>query len=381
MNMSAALDPVATALLSGEAATPAPPAVVVAIAEDDRVHVSSAGVADLDTGELSTPGHTQDIASVSKVITTLAVLVLVSRAGLALDDPLGRIMGRRAGVHADATIDDLLRHRSGMREWWPLYLQPNGSDDPVATALALAPLSRRDTTRRYSDLGMQVLGEVVERVSGTTIAAALRELVLDPLGADTVTPAAPPAGAPVLAGPDGDAIEREMVRTGVPYPVSVEAGDFPWRTHRLDREPADGNAFHAFGGVAGHAGWFADAHGLLRVAAALAEPELIGIDATTGARVASTVDEGQGLGVRRYRVDWRGRERVLLGHPGFTGAFVGALTPVDGGDGLRIALLANRLYGAPAPGRDRLPDVESLWREAIAGAATIMTPTTSGERP
>jgi CubicO group peptidase (beta-lactamase class C family) len=373
------LDPAATELLTDPSGRVAPPGIVLAIAEGDTVHTAAAGLSDVDSAEPATAAHAQDIGSVGKVLTTLAVLALVGRGGLALDTDLRRLLGTRSGGHADATVEDLLRHRAGLRPWWPLYLEAGAAEDPIAFALSLPAGAPRDTSRQYSDLGMLVLGEVVERVTGLPFVTAVQHLVLAPARCVTVTPAHPAAHLLALSGPDGDEIEREMVRSGHPYPVTPGGSDFPWRTGRLSRDIADGNAFHVFGGTAGHAGWFSDVSGLLQVATVLADPDSIGIDEATRRTMSISRDDGQSLGVRRYTVRWRGRDRDVLGHPGFTGAFVGTSAAVDGEPTLRVALLANRLHGVPAPARDRLVDVESLWRRAIASADALNTPITSGE--
>jgi CubicO group peptidase (beta-lactamase class C family) len=371
----------ASALLVDRDSGSGPSGVVFAIAHAEQVHVTPAGVEDFDSNVPTSTAHTQDIASVSKVLTTLAVLALVGRDRLTLDTTLSHVLGDRGALHSGVTIEDLLRHRSGLREWWPLYLEPNGPDDPVATALSLPPRAPRDSARHYSDLGMLVLGEVIERVTGISFVAAVQELVLGPVGAETVTPAAPAAHLPALSGPEGDAIEHEMVRSGKPYAVGRSGADFPWRTTRLARETADGNAFHAFGGAAGHAGWFSDIDGLLRIASALSDLGRLGIDPATQRSMSIARDAGQSLGVRRYIVRWRGKDRDVLGHPGFTGAFVGASAAFDEEPELRITLLANRLHGVPAPRRDQLVDVEALWRRAVASADAIFNPNMSGIRP
>ena len=375
------LAPVVDAIMAHRGDVHAPPAALLAIRVDGETHRAAAGIADLGTGESASPAHAQDLASVSKVLTTLALQVLFSRDQVRPHTRLGEVLGGRAGVHAGATLDQLARHRAGLREWWPLYLEPGAADDPVAAALALPPRCAPDTARHYSDLGMQALGDVIATVSGRDFAEAVRELVLDPLGAATVTPGHPAPGLPVLAGPDGDRIEQEMVRSGEPYPVGVDGEGFPWRQHPLTGEVADGNAFHAFHGVAGHAGWFADLDGLLRVAGAIADPGILGITPPVARDLQTAVDEGQARGLRRYTIVWRGRERLVLGHPGFTGAFLGASPAGPDGPELRVALLANRLHGAPAPTRHQLAPVEPLWRDAMAAADTILNPSSTGGRP
>ncbi|WP_404311571.1 beta-lactamase family protein [Agrococcus terreus] len=359
----------------------APPGAVLSLAIDGDVQVAAAGVADLASGEPATVAHAQDLASVGKVLTTLAVHVLASTGALAPTDPLSRFLGERAGAHADATVDELLRHRAGVREWWPLYLDPAARADPLAAALRMQPRGAAGV-RRYSDLGMMAVGGVVAKAAGMPFADAVQQLVLEPLDARSIAPSVPGGRAGSLTGPDGDAIEREMVRSGDPYPLGPDLGDraFAWRTAPLRASIADGNAHHAFGAPAGHAGWFGDARGLDRVAAAIARPELLGIEPAVAAGLRDARDPEQGQGVRHYRVRWGGAERLLLGHPGFTGAFVGAAAASGGEPELRVVLLANRLHGDPAPSRTALADVETLWRGALAAADRILHPT-SGGRP
>ena len=142
-----------------------PPAAVLGVDDGTGSVVAAVGIADLPSDEAATPQHVQDIASVSKVLTTLATLVLVSRKELRLDARLGDVLGDRAGAHALVNIEDLLRHRSGMAPWAPLYLMPEPLD-PVDRALAVAPALPRGTERRYSDLGMIVLGHVPRNRDG-----------------------------------------------------------------------------------------------------------------------------------------------------------------------------------------------------------------------
>ncbi|QEW01946.1 serine hydrolase domain-containing protein [Microbacterium lushaniae] len=359
----------------------APPGAVFAVVEDGRTDVSASGVADVETGAPMTVAHAFDLASVSKTLTTLTVRRLIHLGALADDTTLGAILGARAGGAAEVTIDDLLRHRAGLREWWPLYLAPEAVADPVAGALSLAPRYPRGAGRHYSDLGMQALGAVIAQVTGSDFAAAVRQVLLDPLAAASVSPGGPVAGTPVAAGPDGDAIEREMVRSGVPYPVDVDAAGFPWRSGILRGEIADGNAFHAFGGAAGHAGWFGDAEGMLRIAAAIAAPEAWGLGVASGAAFRTAVDAGQGQGLLHYRVRWRGRERLFLGHSGFTGTLVAAAPASDGQPAVLTVLLTNRLHGRPAPRREHLVPVDLLWREAISRADALLHPSTTGATP
>ncbi|SEE71641.1 serine hydrolase domain-containing protein [Ruania alba] len=373
------LAPATAAVTAERAGAHAPPGASFAVLEGNERHVAVSGTADLRTGEALTESHVHDLASVSKVLTTLTLRRLFVDGALSATDTLGHVLGTRAGSHADVTLDEVLRHRAGFVEWRPLYLVPGVEEDPAATSLSTPPRYAPGSGRHYSDLGMQALGAVIARTASMPFAAAVRHLLLDPLGASSVTAGAPPDGSPSVAGADGDAIEREMVRSGVPYPVDADADAFHWRTETVRGAVGDGNAFHAFRGAAGHAGWFADADGLLRIAAALADPERYGLGSANS--LAATVDAGQGQGVLVRWLPWRGRDRLFLGHGGFTGTFIAAAPATEGAPEVLTVLLTNRLHGRPGPGRGRLVPSETLWRGAMSHADTLLHPTTTGDRP
>ncbi len=364
-----ALDGVVAELLASPRDGHVPPGAALLVAAGGRTFAGAAGIADLDSAEPMTLAHRHDLASVSKSLTTLALLVLIRRGLLAPESTLAALLGReRAGVHGDRTIEQLLRHRAGLAEWHPLYLAPGGVDDPLGVALALPPRYPADEGRHYSDLGFMALGGVLAAVTGMDLVPAIRALLLEPVDATGV--GAGPVAGPVAAGPDGDAIEREMVMSGVPYPVDADPDAFDgWRRGTLRGGIADGNAFHAFRGAAGHAGWFAGPAGLLAIGLAIAEPErhgLWGADESTLLASAGP-DEAQAFGLRRYRATWAGESREFLGHPGFAGSMLAASPAARPGEEPVVVVLAsNRLHGRPAPGRGGLADVERMWRDALA---------------
>ncbi|MDN5900847.1 MAG: beta-lactamase family protein, partial [Brachybacterium sp.] len=240
-------------------------------------------------------------------------------------------------------------------------------------ALAVPPPTRPDTQRVYSDLGMIVLGRVLEVVSRQPLPELIRTLVLEPVGASDVTAGTPAPDRPTLTGGAGDRIEQQMVATGIPYDTGVDGSGFSWRTAPVRREIGDGNAHHACGGTAGHAGWFAGVDGLLAVASALADPTVLGVDDRLTSALGDQIDDGQGLGVRRYRIPWCGERRTFLGHPGFTGAFVAAAPATANAPAVRIALLDNRLHGASPEGSRPLLDVEHLGSTVMSRLDTALS--------
>jgi len=163
----------------------------VAITKDEQlVYAKGFGTANKETGEEVKPGHLFRIASVSKLITAVAVMKLYEDGKLGLDD---KVFGRegilndsiylqfRDKRYEDITIRHLLNHTAG----WSRY-----SGDPMFSSLYVArkmdikppakigdvlqfALSRRlnykpGTRYSYSNLGYGILGEIVARKSGMT---------------------------------------------------------------------------------------------------------------------------------------------------------------------------------------------------------------------
>lgn len=161
----------------------------LAITSEERlVYAKGFGIANTETGEVVQPGHLFRIASVSKLITAVAVMKLYEDGALDLDD---QVFGKN-GILNDSvyltyrdnrleqiTIRHLLNHTAG----WSRY-----SGDPMFSSLYIArkmdvdapaqfnevlqfALSRRlnynpGTRYSYSNLGYGILGEIVARKSG-----------------------------------------------------------------------------------------------------------------------------------------------------------------------------------------------------------------------
>lgn len=156
----------------------------------------AAGVADPGTGEPMTAEHPVWIASNTKTFVAAATLRLWERRSLGLDDPIDAHLPaelaellRGDGYDPDAiTIRHLLTHTSGIFDHSesPNYAARIGADprhrwtrkEQVAAAMAWGdPYGEPGEVYRYSDTGYVLLGRIVEQVSGTPLAEAVRELV------------------------------------------------------------------------------------------------------------------------------------------------------------------------------------------------------------
>lgn len=360
-----------------------PPGALIAVAAGKAIAYASTGHA--RSGAVGVPpvpmewATRTDAGSVSKVMgTTAALMTLTDTGRISVDDRAARYL---PVPDPDIRLRDLLEHRAGLWEWWPLYLSAApAAGAPVDASAALAFVGglpqrhRPGAARHYSDLGFMLLGGVVARVGGGSLDRAVGELVLAPYGLTQTGYAAPTPGGPVAASSHGDGIERRMVTTGEPYPVTADADAFAgWRRHVLVGEVNDGNAFHAFGGVAGHAGLFTTATDLLRFGSALSD-SLHGrgpIRRVTAELFATAgADPGQALGLRVWDGPW-GR---AIGHTGFPGVAVAALPE----HGAAVAMITNRLHAAPTGSpesaqRTAFRPTEAMWQLVLSAADRHLT--------
>lgn len=316
--------------------------------------VAAAGWARLPTagrpGEPMRSDHLLDLASVTKLASTTAITMrLVASGDLHLDDAVQRHLPGFAGGGKDAvTVGHLLSHTAGLRSWWPLYCEPEDAVDVVQRLPLAGP---PETTWAYSDLGMILLGAVLEQVTTLRLDEAYRRLVAEPLGLTArYGPVAPEAAA---TSADSDAYEHAMLATDTPHAVGIAPSRFTgWRDRPLRGEVDDGNAAHALGGGAGHAGLFATVDDLLTYGEALCEGAFVPREVLD--RFATPLPEHpeQGFGAFLGRAG----EVTYLQHPGFTGTYL-AIAPEAG---VVVAGGATRLHGPLGPidpTAARLPDV------------------------
>jgi CubicO group peptidase (beta-lactamase class C family) len=119
-------------------------------------------------------------------------------------------------------------------------------------------------------------------------------------------------------------------------------------------EVHDGNAWHGFGGVAGHAGLFGGADDLVAFGRALLADDGPWRPETVRRFTAAGPDAGQGLGF------WRWPAHDAIGHGGFTGIRFGVLP-----DAKRVVLLmTNRVHATGT----RLLDLNPYWDRILTAA-------------
>lgn len=281
------------------------------------------------SGEPMTTDTRFDLASLTKPIATAASIVLLAERGqLELGAPAARYLPELELPDKRAIrVEQLLLHTSGLPKVNPLAALEQGEAEGLRAIARERLLAPPGTRFEYSDLGFILLGEIVERVSGSGLDAFARQSLFQPLGM-----------------PDTDFRPADARRCA---PTEERDG-------LTIRGVVDDPRAYRLGGVAGHAGLFASASDLARFAQMLLrQGELDGV------RVLSEQSVAELLRPRRLRGATRtlgfdvqssyalGRGQLMseraLGHGGYTGTSLW----LDPEHDLFVVLLSNRVHVGP----------------------------------
>ena len=129
-----------------------------------------------------------DIGSITKSFTRLGVLLLARDGKLAFEDSINQYLPELPKDKAKITVGHLLRHESGLTEYWesPLYRRTKDQildvDDYVAIIKDLTLDFPPGSAQRYSNAGYNLLGAIIQRVSGQTYYDFMRDRIFSPLG-------------------------------------------------------------------------------------------------------------------------------------------------------------------------------------------------------
>lgn len=307
------------------------------------------------------------IASMTKPITGVAALILLEEGRLTLSDPIGRYLPQLADprvavephavtnhpahiqtthAHRPVTILDLMRHTSGLtyggRGITAVHaLYPASSNAAGASLdrteflhrIAAAPLLYQPGTVWEYGLSIDILGLIVEEITGQSLGAFLDQRLFRPLGMTDTTFLVPPEKAPRLARPlpnDPD--------TGAPQTV-------PDRTRTLKFECGGG-------GLASTARDYLQFAGMLLAGGTLDGTRILGrktVEAMRANRLTPDIEnripaldpnsEGYGFGLT---VAVREQPGSLMGSPGefyWNGAY-GTLWWADPKEDLAVVFMA-----------------------------------------
>lgn len=333
----------------------------------------SFGPTPLARPEPMTTQHLFDLGSLTKVFaTTFGIMLLVDDGILSLDDAVTRYLPQFCDAQKKTlTVRSLLNHSSGLPAWQPLYYHARNRLKALEYIAGL-PLDRPlGSARCYSDLGFMVLAAIIEAITDQRLDDFIRDRLYAPLGLrDTTFTPLVHGLTRIAATSHGNPFEQRMIADpSCGFPCGEHVTDFSdWRLYTLKGEVNDANAFHCFGGVAGHAGLFATASDLAILSALLLnEGEYQGrriLKPETIAPFLIADAFGSGLG-------WAMATEVLhappalpagsFGHTGFTGT--SALLIPDAK--ISIILLTNRQQaGLLTSGQ--YPDLKKLRNDIVS---------------
>jgi N-acyl-D-amino-acid deacylase len=372
------------------------PGASLAVARHGQlVYARGFGLADRESGETVSPNSRFRIASISKPVTSAAILRLVEQRRLRLDDRVFDLLdlvdhlaesGRLDLRWRQITIQHLLHHTAGFdrdASFDPMFrsvafAREQGVQTPAMPWTIIRAMLTRSldfdpgTREAYSNFGYCLLGRVIEKVTGLAYEQAVREAVLSPLGIP------------------GMRLGRTMPNGRAPREVRYDAGDrrgpsvfdpdgppVPWPYGAWCLEAMDA-----------HGGWIASAPDLVRFASAFdvdaPRPVFQGParDVVFAPPLGPVGHEASGQARRRYyacgwsivRVNEAGEMNTF-----HSGSLDGTSTIlVRRYDGLTWAVLFNSRAGNPAGAIDATvhhaadsvtawPEIDQSWRFHTTG--------------
>jgi serine-type D-Ala-D-Ala carboxypeptidase len=333
-----------------------PGGVLLVSVDGAVVFFEAYGVENLFSGNPVTKETIFDLASLTKPLaTTLAVMKLVQRSDLTLNQTLGSILPSFKNTDKEKIrIEQLLYHNSGLPDYRPYYklmriLDPGKRKDALREQLVNEPLVHPPGRQVvYSDLGFMVLCWVVETVSGIRLDHFVMENIYRPLNLKALF------FVPVDKNP--------------PQAKFAATERCPWRGFLLEGVVHDDNAY-SVGGIEGHAGLFGTAGDVFYLLSDLlagyrgdAAAKLFGSELTrrffrrnkhTGRALGFDTPSSLGASCGRFF------SKKTVGHLGFTGTSFW----MDLDRNMMVILFTNRIH--PSRDNNRIKAFRPILHDAV----------------
>jgi CubicO group peptidase (beta-lactamase class C family)/(2Fe-2S) ferredoxin len=312
------------------------PGATLAIAKNGKlVYMRAFGTANQAETELTQPYHMFRIASISKPITSIAIMQLIESGQLSLSDkPFGpggilNVDPYFANANVtdprvyDITIQNLLEHSAGWNRDLPMSPNPLppypwgfGGSDPIGFPLHVTqtlgepnPVARHSmikfliqrgvdftpgTAFAYSNVGFLVLGEVIEKKTGMTYENFVKQNIFAPLGIYDIR-----LGKNLLA--DKQEREGEYINPFTTLSAYGTGQFVPWQYGGWSLEAMDA-----------HGGWIATARDLVRLFTAFdgfpSRPDILSAATlhTMTTPSANNINYAKGLQVNSSGTWWHG---------------------------------------------------------------------------
>jgi len=336
------------------------PGGVLAVGYQGKLAVRAFGKLSYDANAPAVKPHTiYDLASLSKVVSTTTLTARLAEGDfpvpLDLDTPIERFLpewktGPQQEWRRQVTLRHLLTHTSGLppfKEYW----RTSKSKQDTLNKIFIEPLEYQPGAKMiYSDLGVILLQEITERLTGKPLDALASQQIFSRLGMKNTMYRPPKKLWPQIAPTEYDANFRKRLVQG---------------------EVHDENAF-AMGGVAGHAGLFSDAHDLAAFCQMLLNGGIYAHQRILRRATVAQFTAPQALSGGTRTLGWvvptegssSGRffSAHSFGHTGFTGTSIW----IDPDRQLFVILLTNRVN--PTRENHKIGDVRVAVHDAVMQA-------------
>lgn len=275
-----------------------------------------------------------DMASVSKLFTSIVIMQLVEQGRIDLDATYGSYIPEFAnGGKESITVRQMLTHTSGLVSWLPLWSAYPDKQARIQAVMDVEVKNEPGSVYEYSDLNLISLGVLAERLTGSSLDELVASGITEPLDM-------------VDTGYNPDAPERDRV-AATEFQSAPDRGMVWGEVH-------DENAW-SLGGVAGHAGIFSTAKDMAILAQTMLnggiyDGERILSEASVQAMITDEntafPGDSHGLGFELNQLWYMGglASGATVGHTGYTGTSL----VIDFHSRSFAVLLTNRVH----PSRD-----------------------------
>jgi len=293
-----------------------------------------------------------DLASLTKVIaTTTAAMLCIDRSLFKLDDPVYKHIPEFSKNSKEAiTIKNLLLHNSGLPAWKKFYNINLDADSIIKNIYSAKPEYPTGTKTVYSDLGMIVLGKLIETVTHKKLDQFCNDEIFIPLKMNNT----------YFNPPDS-----------LKYKIPPTEFDNYWRNKLVQGEVHDETS-SLLGGVAGHAGLFSTAEDLSKLFQMILDggsyngKQFIKLETINlfTKRYSSQSTRAIGWDTKSVTKSSAGNKfsKTSYGHTGFTGTSVW----IDPIRKLFVVFLTNRVY--PSIENKKIINVRPKLHNAVIDA-------------
>jgi len=163
------------------------PGLALAVVHDGQVTSTKGfGLANIELNVPVTPTTVFQLQSITKTMTATAIMMLVEEGKLKLDDRITEYLDGLPDSWNDVTVRQLLSHTSGIKDFInepTLNLRLDATPAEIVRSLAEKPLNFSPGEKfRYSNTGYQLLGMIIQRLSGQEWGEYCRQRIFEPLG-------------------------------------------------------------------------------------------------------------------------------------------------------------------------------------------------------